>query len=63
MKTEPTVHGTKRHRRVAFTQIQTPYTKMKKGFEPKPSKSLIQSLIGVVLVLLWVGTTQHWEFL
>lgn len=63
MKTEPIEHRTKRHRSVAPVQIQTPYTKVNKGLEPKPGKSLVQTLIGVVLVLLRVGITQHWEFL
>lgn len=63
MKTEPIGQWTKRHRRVASVQIQTPNTKVKKGLEVKPGKSLVQTLIVVVLVLLRVGITQHWEFL
>lgn len=48
---------------MASVQIQTPNTKVKKGLEVKPGKSLVQTLIVVVLVLLRVGITQHWEFL
>lgn len=62
-KPEPVGHQTKRHRRMASVQIQALYTKVKKRIEPKAGKSLVQALIGVILVLLGVGITQHWEFL